>query len=40
MESVVKLIEFCERGPLWARVKRIDVSWEEYVGEFEDFKIL
>ena len=39
MEAVVKLIEFCERGPPGSRVKKIDVSWEEYTGEFKDFRI-
>ena len=38
-EAVVKLIEFCERGPPGAWVKKIDVSWEEYTGEFKDFRI-
>jgi acylphosphatase len=29
-EAVVKLIEFCEKGPPGAKVKKIDVTWEEY----------
>jgi len=38
-EDVEKMIEFCKRGPLGARVTKIDVQWEEYIGEFSDFKI-
>ena len=38
-EDVEKLIEFCKRGPSGARVTKIDVQWEEYSGEFKDFKI-
>jgi len=38
-ESVKELIEFCKRGPPGARVKDIDVIWENYTGEFRDFEI-
>ena len=38
-EDVEKLIDFCGRGPSGARVTKIDVQWEEYTGEFKDFKI-
>ena len=38
-EDVEKLIEFCRKGPSGARVTKIDVQWEEYSGEFKDFKI-
>lgn len=37
--DVEKLIEFCKRGPPGALVTRLDVSWEPYKGEFEDFYI-
>jgi len=37
--DVEKLIEFCKRGPPRARVMKIDVQWEEYIGEFRDFEI-
>jgi len=36
-EKVAELVEFCRRGPRGARVTRIDVSWEDYKGEFQDF---
>jgi acylphosphatase len=38
-EDVEKMIEFCKRGPSGARVAKVDVQWEEYSGEFKDFKI-
>jgi len=38
-EDVEKLIQFCSQGPPGARVKNVDVVWEDYVGEFEDFRI-
>lgn len=38
-EAVKELIEFCRRGPLGARVTKVDVKWENYTGEFKDFEI-
>ncbi|MHC3129249.1 MAG: acylphosphatase [Candidatus Bathyarchaeota archaeon] len=38
-EDVEKLIEFCRKGPSGARITKVDVQWEEYSGEFKDFKI-
>ena len=38
-EKVAELVEFCRRGPRGARVTRIDVSWEDYKGEFQDFSV-
>jgi len=37
-DKVAELIEFCRRGPRGARVTEVDVSWEDYKGEFQDFK--
>lgn len=37
--NVEQLIDFCRKGPLGARVAKIDVQWEEYSGEFKDFEI-
>ena len=39
-DSTDELIEFCRKGPPRARVENIKVTWEDYSGEFEDFKIL
>ena len=38
-EDVNKLIDFCRRGPSGAKVTRVDVQWEDYTGEFRDFRI-
>jgi len=38
-ENVDGLIEFCKRGPPGARVTRVNVSWEDYTGEFKGFRI-
>jgi len=38
-EDVEKLIDFCRRGPPGARVTKVDVHWENYTGEFKDFRI-
>jgi acylphosphatase len=37
--NVEKLIDFCRRGPSVAKVKKIGVYWEKYVGEFNRFEI-
>ncbi len=38
-EKVDRAIEFCRKGPRGARVTGIEVKWEEYTGEYKDFKI-
>jgi len=38
-DNVEKLIEFCRRGPPGARVTKVEVVWENYMGEFRDFRI-
>jgi acylphosphatase len=38
-ENVKKLVEFCKLGPPGARVVDVEVVWEHYTGEFEDFEI-
>ena len=39
-EDVVKmLIDFCKHGPPRAKVSNIDVTWENYTGEFKTFNI-
>ena len=38
-KSVERLVEFCRRGPLGAIVTGVNVAWEPYAGEFEDFEI-
>jgi acylphosphatase len=36
-ENVEKLIEFCRKGPPGARVTKVDVTWEDYTGQFKSF---
>ena len=38
-DRVDSLIEFCRRGPLGARVTRVEVTWSDYTGEFKSFNI-
>jgi len=38
-EDIKKLISRMREGPPMAEVKEVDVTWEEYKGEFEDFRI-
>lgn len=38
-KSVKELLEFCRRGPSGAKVIKVDVTWENYTGEFRSFKI-
>jgi acylphosphatase len=38
-QDVTKLIEFCRTGPTNARVKRVNVTWEPYSGEYNSYEI-
>ncbi len=38
-EKVASIIEWCRQGPPFAKVNNLDVYWQEYKGEFKDFKI-
>jgi acylphosphatase len=37
--NVERLINFCKKGPPGARVTNVKVAWENYTGEFRDFRI-
>ncbi|HBG45394.1 MAG TPA: acylphosphatase [Deltaproteobacteria bacterium] len=37
---VEKLIDWCRKGPPLARVERVNVSWEPFKNEFDDFTAL
>jgi acylphosphatase len=37
--AVEALIDQVRRGPASARIENVDVIWEEYRGEFPDFRI-
>ena len=39
-EAVERIIEWCRKGPPGARVEAVDVEWQEYKGEFRDFRIV
>lgn len=39
-ESVKRLIEWCRTGPPTARVERLNLSWEPFKDEFDDFTAL
>jgi acylphosphatase len=39
-EQVEEEIEFCRRGPPGAHVQGLDIRWEDWRGEFRDFKVL
>ncbi|MEM2226011.1 MAG: acylphosphatase [Candidatus Bathyarchaeia archaeon] len=39
-ESVEKLLEFCRHGPPGAIVEDLEVRWEDYRGEFKDFRVI
>ncbi len=39
-EAVKRLISWCWIGPPGAKVTNIEVEWEEYLGEYEGFKVL
>jgi acylphosphatase len=38
-ETVKALVKFCKRGPSGAAVTNVDLTWENYTGEFVVFKI-
>ncbi|MGQ9565845.1 MAG: acylphosphatase [Candidatus Bathyarchaeales archaeon] len=38
-EDVEKLVEFCRKGPSYAKVTNVEVTPEMFVGEFKDFRI-
>lgn len=38
-EGVSDLVDWCRKGPPVARVDSLDIQWEAYQGEFEDFAI-
>ncbi len=38
-EDVESVIEFCKIGPPGAKVTNLEINWENYKGEFKNFKI-
>lgn len=39
-DNVNRLIEWCRTGPPMARVEKINLNWEPYRDEFDDFTAL
>lgn len=39
-EPVEKLIEFVKQGPSYAQVTDLKLQWQDYKGEFSDFRII
>ncbi|MCL2172547.1 MAG: acylphosphatase [Nitrososphaerota archaeon] len=38
--SVKEVIDFCHHGPSFAKVEHVEVSFEDYTGDFLDFRIV
>ncbi len=38
-KSVMSILEWCKKGPPIARVTNVDVTWEDYIGEFSSFDV-
>jgi len=38
-QAVKALVEYCRHGPSYAKVTNLEVAWEEYRGEFDDFQM-
>jgi acylphosphatase len=38
-QDVEKAVAFCERGPPNAQVQKLEVKWEDWKGEFSDFRV-
>lgn len=38
-EAVQSLIDFCKEGPPSARVTDLELKWEDYTGNFEEFRV-
>ncbi|MBI3540643.1 MAG: acylphosphatase [Deltaproteobacteria bacterium] len=39
-KEVDEMITWCHQGPPAARVKNVQTNWENYSGEFVDFKVM
>jgi len=38
-EKVDQIVQWCHRGPSNAMVRKVNLSWEDYTGEFKNFSI-
>ena len=39
-KSVDLILKWCSKGSPPARVEKTDVTWKDYTGEFDEFKII
>ena len=39
-DAVDNMVNWCRKGPSGALVEYIDVCWEEYSGEFDEFSVV
>lgn len=39
-ENLKKLIDWTKKGPLWAKVEKIEVDWQVSKEEFERFEVI
>ena len=35
-----RTIDWCRKGPKGAKVERVDVVWDEFMGEFDGFNVI
>ncbi len=38
-ENIEKFIEWCKKGPSFAKVENVEVQYQEYKGEWKDFDV-
>jgi len=38
-EKLKKILEFCKKGPMFAKVIGLEENWEDFTGEFSGFEI-
>ncbi len=39
-KNILKVAEYCRKGPQGARVQKVKLLWEKHKGEFKDFSIM
>jgi acylphosphatase len=37
--TVQQLVDWCQRGPVWARVEGLTTEWQAASGEFSEFEV-
>ena len=39
-EYITKMIEFCKKGPVYAKITEVKTKEEKWQGDFKEFKVL